>query len=78
MLFPKNNPQGQKTHDILFIVFLFGEGVAIIGWIANMNIYVYYTEELYKDKTICHLVNSATAELLLHTVQCWSECAVDE
>ena len=35
-------------------------------------------EESYKDTIIGHLGNSGTAYLLLHTVQCWRACAVDE
>ena len=43
-----------------------------------MNIYVSNIEEPYKDTIIGHLVNSGTADLLLHKVQCWCSCAVDE
>ena len=40
MLLPNNNPQRYKEHVILFIEFLFGEGVTIIDWIENMKLYV--------------------------------------
>ena len=59
-------------------MFDFKEGVTITNWIANMNIYVSYIVESYKYSIIGHLGNSGTADLLLHILQCWSACAVDE
>ena len=35
-------------------------------------------EELYKDTIIGHLENPGTADLLVHIVQCWRVCEVDE
>ena len=35
-------------------------------------------EESYIDTIIGHLVNSGTEYLLLHLVQCWHACAVNE
>ena len=43
-----------------------------------MKLYVSDIEELYKDTIINHLVNSDTVDLLLHIVQCWRGCAVNE
>ena len=43
-----------------------------------MNLYVSNIEESYKDTIIVHLGNSGTAYLILHKVQCWRACAVDE
>ena len=43
-----------------------------------MNLYVSNIEESYKDTIICHMGNSGTEYLLLHTVQFWHACAVDE
>ena len=40
MLVPNKNPKGYKEHTILFIVFAFGEGVTIIDWLANINVYI--------------------------------------
>ena len=34
--------------------------------------------ESYRDKIICHLGNPVAADLLLHIVQWWSSCEVDE
>ena len=42
---------------MLFIVFSFVEGVTIIDWLENMNLYVSDIEESYKDKIIGHLGN---------------------
>ena len=35
-------------------------------------------EESYKETIIGHLGNSDTADLLLHIVNCWRACAVNE
>ena len=43
-----------------------------------MNIYGSNIEEEYKDTIIGNLGNSGTADLLLHILQYWSACAVDE
>ena len=43
-----------------------------------MKLYVSDIEKSYKDTIIGHLVNLGTEYLLLHIVQCWRECAVDE
>ena len=42
---------------MLFIVFAFVEGVTIIDWLENMNMYVSDIEESYKDTIIGHLGN---------------------
>ena len=78
MLVPNRNTQGYKEIFILFIAFSFGEGVAIIDWLANMKLYVFDIEESYKDTIIGRLVNPVTEDLLLHMVQCWRACVVDE
>ena len=59
-------------------MFAFVEGIAVIYWLENMNIYVSYIVESYKYSIIGHLGNSGTADLLLNILQCWSACAVDE
>ena len=59
-------------------MFDFGEGINVICCIASMNIYVSDIVESYKDIIIGNLVNSGTSDLLLHILQCWCECAVDE
>ena len=43
-----------------------------------MKLYVSDIVESYKDSIIGNLVNSGTADLLLHIVQCWNACVVDE
>ena len=43
-----------------------------------MNLFVSFIEESYKDTIIRSLVNSGVSYLLLHIVQCWHECRVDE
>ena len=78
MFVTKKKPQGYKEHAIQFIVFYFGEGVIIIGCIANMKFYVSDIQESYKYIIIVHLENSGTEDLLLHIVQCWRACAVYE
>ena len=78
MLVKYKNPQGYKEHVISFIEFSFGEVINITDWILNMKLYVSNIEELYKDTIIGDLVSSGAADLLLHIVQCWSACAVNE
>ena len=78
MLVPNNNPQGYKENVIQFNAFTFGGGVNIIYWLEKMKLYVYDIEESYKDTIIGNLENSGTADLLLHIVQCWRACAVNE
>ena len=53
------------------------EGATIINWLSKMKLYVSVIEESYKVTTFGHLVNSGTAYLLLHIVQCWRACEVD-
>ena len=43
-----------------------------------MKLYVSDIVESYKDSIIGNLVNSGTADLLLHIVQCCRVCAVNE
>ena len=43
-----------------------------------MKLYVSDIEESFKDTFIGHLGNSGTSDLVLHTVQCWRVCSVDE
>ena len=43
-----------------------------------MKVYVSDIEESYKETIIGHLVDSWGADLLLHIVQCWRSCAVDD
>ena len=64
--------------SFFFVAFDFVEYVTIIDWIENMRIYVSDIQESYKDTMIGNLGNSGTADLLLHVVQCWRSCAVDE
>ena len=45
MLVSNKNPQGYKEHIIYFIESIFGEGVIIIHWLSNMEIYVSNIEE---------------------------------
>ena len=78
ILLPNKNPQGSKEHVIFLIAFGFGEVVTITYWLENMILYVSDIEESYIDTIIGHLINSGTAHLLLHIVQCWCACAVDE
>ena len=78
MLVPNKNPQIYKEYVILFMYFDFGEGFTIIYWITNMKLYVSDIEESYKYTTIGNSKNSGTSDLLLHIVQFWSTCAVDE
>ena len=54
------------------------EGVTIIDWLASMKLYVSGIEESYKDTIIGYLVNSGTADLLLHIVQVWRVCVANE
>ena len=70
MLIQNKNPQGYKEYVIQFIDFYFGEYVTIIDWIENMKLYVYDTEESYKDTIIGHLGNSGTSDLSLNIVKC--------
>ena len=60
MFVPNKNPQGYKYHVIYFIVFAFAEGVTIVDWVSNMNIYVSNIVELYRGIIIGHLGNSGT------------------
>ena len=43
-----------------------------------MKLYVFNIEDSYKDTIIYHIVNSGTADLLLHMVKCWPACAVNK
>ena len=43
-----------------------------------MKLYAPNIEESYKDTIIGRMVNSVAADLLLHIVQCWCACAVNE
>ena len=43
-----------------------------------MKLYVSDIEESYKDTIIGHMGNSGTEDSLLHILQCWRECAVNE
>ena len=43
-----------------------------------MKIYVSDIEESYKDTIIENMKNRSTEELLLHIVQCWRACALNE
>ena len=43
-----------------------------------MKLYVSDIEESYKDKIIGNMENSGTLDLLLHIIQCWRECEVNE
>ena len=43
-----------------------------------MKLYVSNIEESYKGIIIGHVGNLGTAYLLLHLVQCWRACAVNE
>ena len=43
-----------------------------------MKLSVYDIEGSYKNTFVSHLSNSGTEDCLLHTVQCWSACAVNE
>ena len=62
----------------MFIAVFLGVGINIVDWIARMKLYVPNIKGLYKNTIIGHLVNSITADLLSHLVQCWSKCAVHE
>ena len=77
MLVPNKNTQEYKDHIISFIAFSFREYFTIIYWLANMKLCLSNIEESYKDKIIGNMVNSGTADLLLHIVQCWSACKVN-
>ena len=59
-------------------MFDFVEGVKIFYWIEKMMIYVSNIVEIYKGVIIGHLGNSGRVDLLLHIVQCWIACAVNE
>ena len=74
----KNTPQGYKEHVNYFIAFDIRECVTIIYCLENMKLYVSNIEESYKDTLIGHLGNLRKEYLLLHIVQCWSACEVDE
>ena len=56
---------------IYFTAFNFGEGVTIIYWVENNNMYVSDIVESYKSIIIGNLVNAGTADLLLHILQRW-------
>ena len=43
-----------------------------------MKVHVSDIEESYKDTIIGYLGNSGTDDLLLHIVQCWHVCVVNE
>ena len=47
MLVPNKIPPGYKENFIYFILFAFVEGVTIIYWLANINIYVHDIVKLY-------------------------------
>ena len=78
MLVPNKNPQRYTEYVISFISFAFGEVVTTIYFLANVKLYVSNIEESYKERIIGNLVNSVTADSLLHKIQCWRACAVDE
>ena len=78
MLFPINNPQGYKENVISFIELSFGEGFTTIDLIENMKLYVSDIEESYKNTIIGNMGSSGTVDSLLHIVQCWRACAVNE
>ena len=78
MLVPKNIPQEYKENSIWFSAFYFGEGVNIIDWLENMKVYVSDIEGSYKDTIIGNLGNAGTSDLLLHIVQCWIACVINE
>ena len=78
MLVPNKNPRRYKEHVISFISFSFGEGAIIIEWIEKIKVYLYNIKESYKYIIIGHIVNSGPVYLLLHIVQFWRECALNE
>ena len=43
-----------------------------------MKLYVTNIEDLYKDTIIGHLLNPGTSDLLVHIVNYWRACAVNE
>ena len=49
MFIPSYNKTWYKEHVIYLIVISFIEGVTIVYWLENMNIYVYDMVETYKD-----------------------------
>ena len=63
---------------IFLIVFFLGEGVTIIDWMENSKHFVPEIVESYKYETIHLGGNSGTYNLLIHIVQCWFECSVDD
>ena len=62
----------------MFISFSFVEGFTIIDWLSTMKLYVFDILKSYKDTVIGNIGNSGTTYLLLHIVQFFHECAVDE
>ena len=62
----------------MFIDFAFSEGVTIIYWLENMKLSVFNMEESYKDTIIGNMGNSGTSDLVLHIVQCFRACALNE
>ena len=78
MLVTNKKPQEYKEHTISFTVFYSVENVSIVYFLENMNIHVSGIEKSYKYAIIGHLVHLGTDNLLLHIVQCWRGCAVDE
>ena len=66
MLVPNKNPQRYTEYVISFISFAFGEVVTTIYFLANVKLYVSNIEESYKERIIGNLVNSVTADSLLH------------
>ena len=78
MLVSNKNLQGYKENVIFLIAFAFEEGVTIIDFLSTMKLYKSDIEESYKDTIIGNPVNSGTANLWLHIVQCWCLCSVDE
>ena len=57
MLATNINPQEYTEYVISFIAFAVGECVTIIYWPANMKIYVFNIEELYKYTIIGNIAN---------------------
>ena len=80
MLVLNKNRQEYKELVISFIAFFFAfkEGVTIIDCPANMKLYVYDIEESDKETIIGCLGYLGTADVLLHIVQCWIACEVNE
>ena len=59
-------------------MFDFGECVTIIDCMESMKMFVSDIKESYKYTIIGHMENSDGSYLLLHIVQCWRACAVNE